>query len=81
VRGEPLKYFSEKDDDQPAFLKALAQVRRIGVHEGWRYQHVQAIMLAIDQYAESATGNREFFWNKPHKAGASTPYQSAVPAI
>ena len=23
-------------------------------------------MLSIDQYAEAATGNREYFWNKPH---------------
>jgi hypothetical protein len=61
----PLKYFTDKED-QPPFLKALAEVRRIGVHEGWCYHHVQAIMLVIDQYAEAATGNREFFWNKPH---------------
>jgi hypothetical protein len=26
---------------------------------------VQAIIVAIDQYAEAATGNREFFLNKP----------------
>jgi hypothetical protein len=26
---------------------------------------VQAIMLAIDQYAETALGNREFFLKKP----------------
>jgi hypothetical protein len=33
----------------------------------WRYQqHVKAIVVAIDQYAEAATGNREFFLNKPH---------------
>jgi hypothetical protein len=30
---------------------------------------VQAIMLAIDRYAESALGNREFFLNKPHGIG------------
>jgi hypothetical protein len=29
------------------------------------YQHVQAIIVAIDQYAEKALGNREFFLNKP----------------
>ena len=32
--------------------------------EGWRYQHVQAIIVAIDQYADAATRNREFFLNK-----------------
>ncbi len=56
-------------EDHPAFLKALAEVRKISVHEGWCYHHVQAIILAIDQYAEAATGNREFFWNKPYSIG------------
>jgi hypothetical protein len=31
----------------------------------WRYQHVQAIIVAIGQYAEGATGDREFFLNGP----------------
>jgi len=26
-------------------------------------------MEAIDDYAERETGNREYFWNKPHSAG------------
>jgi hypothetical protein len=30
---------------------------------------VQAIIVAIDQYAEAALGNREFFLNKPHSIG------------
>jgi hypothetical protein len=62
------KYFSNAAE-HPPFIQALAEVRRIGVHEGWCYHHVQAILLAVDQYAEAATGNREFFWNKPHLAG------------
>ena len=69
VSGPP-KYFHD-EQDPPAFIKALAEVRRIGVHEGWCYHHVQAIIVAIDQYAEAATGNREFFWNKPHSIGGS----------
>jgi hypothetical protein len=60
----PPRYFTDGENITP-FLKALAEVRRIGVHEGWCYHHVQAILLSIDQYAEAATGNREFFWNKP----------------
>ena len=64
----PRKYFHD-DQNPPPFIKALAEVRRIGVHEGWCYHHVQAIIVAIDQYAEAATGNREFFWNKPHSIG------------
>ena len=31
---EPVQRYSDKDDHTP-FLKALAEVRRIGVHEGW----------------------------------------------
>ncbi|MGJ5120971.1 hypothetical protein [Bradyrhizobium oligotrophicum] len=65
-----VKWYSDSED-QPPFLKALAEVRRIGVHEGWCYQHVQAIIVAIDQYAEAATGNREFFWNRPHSTPGS----------
>ena len=68
--GEPLKWYADCDD-HPRFVKALAEVRRIGVHEGWCYHHVQAILLSIDQYAEATTGNREFFWNKPHSIGGS----------
>ena len=30
---------------------------------------VQAIMSAIDDYAERETGNREYFWYRPHSAG------------
>jgi len=30
----------------------------------WRYQHVQAIIVAIDQYANAAIGNRDFL-NEP----------------
>ena len=67
---EPVQWYGDKDD-HPPFLKALAEVRRIGVHEGWCYHHVRAILLSIDQYAEAATGNREFFWNKPHAIGGS----------
>ena len=28
-------------------------------------------MVAIDQYAEAATGNREYVLNKPHGIGGS----------
>jgi hypothetical protein len=35
-------------------------VRHLAAREGWRYQQVQAIIVAIDQHAEAATGNREF---------------------
>jgi hypothetical protein len=67
---QPLKWYSDSSEHSP-FIKALADARRIGAHEGWCYHHVRAILLAIDQYAEAATGNREFFWNKPHSIGGS----------
>jgi hypothetical protein len=58
-------------DRQPTVDKALAEVRHLACREGWRYQHVQAIIVAIDQYAEAALGNREFFLNKPYGIGGS----------
>jgi hypothetical protein len=38
----------------------------LATREGCLHQHVQTIVLCIDQYAESATGNREYFWSRPH---------------
>ena len=58
------KYFAD-DPEAPPFVKALAEVRRLAPREVWCYQHVQAISLAIDQYAEKAFCNRNYFLNKP----------------
>ncbi len=33
------------------------------------YAQLEAIRVDIDQYAEAALGNREFFLNKPHSIG------------
>jgi hypothetical protein len=55
----------------PPVLKALDEARRHLARDSPCYQHVQAIMVAIDQYAEAATGNREYFLNKPHSIGGS----------
>lgn len=66
--SKPLQWYDHKVDSPP-WIKALAEVRRLAPHEGWRYQHVQAIIVAIDQYAEAALGNREFFLNKPYVIG------------
>jgi hypothetical protein len=59
-----MRWFDEEKDPTP-FHKALEETRRLATREGWRYQHVQAIIVAIDQYAGAATGNRDFFLNKP----------------
>ena len=63
-----LKYFQD-DPDPPPFIKALAEVRHLATREGWCYQHVQAISVAIDQYAAKAFGNRGYFLNKPQSIG------------
>jgi hypothetical protein len=65
---EPLKWH-EDNADNPPWIKALAEVRRLAPREGWCYHHVQAIIVSIDQYAEAALGNREFFFNKPYGIG------------
>ena len=65
-----LRWFDDERELSP-FLKALEDVRRKATREGWCYAHVQAIIVAIDQYAEAATGNREYFLNKPHSIGGS----------
>jgi hypothetical protein len=57
-------------------IKALAEVRHRATREGWRYAHVQAIIVAIDQYAEAAFGNREFFLNRPYSIGGSQTKQA-----
>jgi hypothetical protein len=60
-----VRWFDDESDPTP-FLKTLQETRRQATREGWCYQHVQAIIVAIDQYAEAATGNRDLFLNKPH---------------
>jgi hypothetical protein len=69
-RAKLVKHFQD-DPNPPAFIKALAEVRRLAPREGWCYQHVQAIIVSVDQYAEAALGNREYFLNKPQSIGSS----------
>jgi hypothetical protein len=66
--SKPLEWYDDNANN-PAWIKALAEVRRLAPREGWRYQHVQAIIVSIDQYAEAALGNREYFLNKPQSIG------------
>ena len=65
---EPLKWYDEKADNSP-WINALAEVRQRATREGYCYQHVQATTVAIDQYAETALGNRDYFLNKPYSIG------------
>jgi hypothetical protein len=66
-----LKWYDHHADN-PAWIKALAEVRHGATREGYCYHHVQAIIVAIDQYAEKALGNREYFLNKPHVIGGGS---------
>jgi hypothetical protein len=65
--AEPLQWYDEKADNSP-WVNALADVRQRATREGYCYQHVQAITVAIDQYAEKALGN-DYFLNKPYRVG------------
>nr|WP_183117557.1 hypothetical protein [Bradyrhizobium diazoefficiens] len=62
-RPEPR--FFDTDPDAPPFLKALEELRRQATRQGFLHHHVQAIVYAIDQYAEAATGNRGYFMSPP----------------
>ena len=73
-----MRWFDDEKEPSP-FLRALELVRRLATREGWRYQHVQAIIVAIDQYAEAATGNREFFLNKP-PSSVTRPWRHPISA-
>jgi hypothetical protein len=59
----------DDDPEHPPWIKALAEVRRQATLEGYCYPHVQAIIVAIDQYAEAALGNRDYFLNRPYRIG------------
>lgn len=63
-----LKWYDD-ESDHPSWIKALADMRRQATLEGYRYQHVQAIIVTIDQYAEAALGNRDYFLNRPYRIG------------
>ena len=64
---EQLKWY-DKADSSP-WLGALSELRQRATREGHCFQHVQAITVAIDQYAEKALGNRDYFLNKPYGVG------------
>ena len=63
--NEPLKWYDEK----ATTLEALAELRRQATREEHCALHVQAITMAIDQYAEKALGKRDYYLNKPYGVG------------
>jgi hypothetical protein len=64
---EQLKWYDK--DDSSRWINALAELRQRATREGHCFQHVQAITVAIDLYAEKALGNRHYFLNKPYGVG------------
>ena len=66
--AQPLQWYDENADNSP-WIKALAELRQRATREGHCHQHVQAITVAIDQYAETALGYRDYFLNKPYGVG------------
>lgn len=60
--SEPLQWYDEEETSPR--LRALAELR-----QGYCYQHVRAITVAIDHYAENALGHRDYFLNKPYSVG------------
>ena len=68
VMRDQLKWHDDKADNSP-WLNALAGLRQRATREGHCFQHVQAITVAIDPYAEKALGNRDYFLNKPYGVG------------
>jgi hypothetical protein len=69
--AQPLQWYEDKADNSP-WINALAELRQRAMREGHCYQHVPAITIAIDQYAEKALGNRDYFLNKPYGVGWSS---------
>ena len=68
VSREPHRGYDDTADNPP-WIKALADVRHRATREGYCHAHVQAIIVAIDQYAEAALGNRDYFLNRPYGIG------------
>jgi hypothetical protein len=67
ARAYLVKWY-DKDDSSP-WIDALAELGQRASREGHCFQHVQAIAVAIDQYAEKALGNRDYFLNNPYGVG------------
>ena len=72
-RSRPLerKYFTEMEN--PPGFESLDQTQRLSCHEGRCRAHVEAIEVAIDQYAEAAF-NRSFSASPQHRCQPQERY-------
>lgn len=68
AREQAVKHFRD-DSNPPPFVKALAELRPLATREGWCYQHVQVITVAIDQYAEKGAGQSGILSQQPYGIG------------
>jgi hypothetical protein len=70
-----LSWYDHGAADNPPWIKALAEVRHLACREG-------AIIVSIDQYAEAALGNRDYFLNRPYRFGGGKadhiPWRASV---
>ena len=58
--GERLQWYDDSTDNPP-WIDALAKLRLLATREGYCFPHVQAITVAIDQYAEKALATAASF--------------------
>jgi hypothetical protein len=68
ARRQSVWYDAQRDPSE--FSAELWKIRRLctrqGGYAGTRsHDRVQAIILAVDDYAEFTFGNREYFWARP----------------
>jgi hypothetical protein len=63
---EPPKRSDDKADNPPR-ITPLVNIPFQAILEGYYYHHVQAIIVATDQYPEAALEVREFFPNRPRR--------------
>jgi hypothetical protein len=64
---EPEKWYDEMADNQPR-ITALLNIPFQAILEGYYDRHIQAIIVATDQYPETALQVREYFLSSPHRA-------------
>ena len=75
-RTMPNPHRYDPETDPSPFMEALWRARhlctraeQVRAKVPGSHVLVQAIISAIDDYAERETGNREYFWNRPHSMG------------
>lgn len=78
IAAMPKSAWYDPDTNPSQWLAALYRVRHLCTRAAVVMPHakvpgslilIDAIMSAIDDYAERETGHREYFWGRPHKAG------------